>query len=44
MSTQFYFALQKDSKPEYVARLQAALDKIKQDGRYASLLKRYTHP
>ncbi|PRP71366.1 hypothetical protein BUE93_07140 [Chromobacterium amazonense] len=43
-STQFYFALQKDSKPEYVARLQAALDKIKQDGRYASLLKRYTHP
>ncbi|WP_158253706.1 substrate-binding periplasmic protein [Chromobacterium alticapitis] len=43
-STQFYFALQKDSKPEYAARLQAALDKLKQDGRYAALLKRYSHP
>ncbi|WP_168209630.1 substrate-binding periplasmic protein [Chromobacterium paludis] len=43
-STQFYFALQKDSNPEYIARLQAALDKLKQDGRYAALLKRYTHP
>ncbi|AXE33779.1 substrate-binding periplasmic protein [Chromobacterium phragmitis] len=42
--TQFYFALQKDSHPEYAARLQAALDKIKQDGRYAALLKRYHHP
>ncbi|MBX9347929.1 transporter substrate-binding domain-containing protein [Chromobacterium vaccinii] len=42
--TRFYFALQKDSKPEYAARLQAALDKIKQDGRYAALLKRYSHP
>ncbi|OHX14419.1 substrate-binding periplasmic protein [Chromobacterium sphagni] len=43
-STQFYFAMQKDSNPEYISRLQAALDKIKQDGRYASLLKRYNHP
>lgn len=42
--TRFYFALQKDSKPEYAARLQAALDRIKQDGRYAALLKRYNHP
>ncbi|UTH74499.1 ABC transporter substrate-binding protein [Chromobacterium sp. IIBBL 290-4] len=43
-STQFYFAMQKDSNPQYIARLQAALDKIKQDGRYASLIKRYAHP
>ncbi|AUH51944.1 hypothetical protein CXB49_14500 [Chromobacterium sp. ATCC 53434] len=43
-STRFYFAMQKDSNPDYVARLQAALDKIKQDGRYAALLKRYNHP
>ncbi|WP_047244285.1 substrate-binding periplasmic protein [Chromobacterium subtsugae] len=43
-STQFYFAMQRDSNPDYIARLQAALDRIKQDGRYAALLRRYTHP
>lgn len=40
----YFYAFNLKSNPEVVGRLQAAIDKLKRQGRVDALVRRYTQP